>query len=162
MQVKSLSTDADFQAEILLLTKTKCLIWLQEWCDINQVSRTHWKDLYSDVLIIINGQSDRHIRKEVFSCVQEEINEIERKSTEICDLFGWIVIPSTSGFGSHEVFDGNILLETIFQCGNGFQIATSKSKSLHGDRYSAALSILPAEVIQNKASIKRLQRAFSA
>ena len=153
-------TDADFQAEILRITKTKCLPWLKQWCTANNLSRTYWVDLYKDIISLLDG-SDRRVREEVYCCVQEEINEIEAKSREICHLLGWIVIDSTSGLGSHEIYDGNILLETIFQYSNGFALFSSKGSHLHGDIYSAALSLLPATILQHKINVKKLQLSLA-
>jgi hypothetical protein len=151
------TTDAEFQAEILRITRTKCLPWLQEWCQTNKLSRTNWADLYRDIICLINGTDDRNIRQEVFCCIREEILEIERESAKTCHMLGWVVIESTNGLGSHEIFDGNILLETIFQYGNGFTLYGSKDKYLHGDIYSAALSLLPKEILEYKIRIRELE-----
>lgn len=151
-------TDSQLQSEILAMTGTKNLVWLQQWCDSNQLSRTHWIDLYEDILSIINS-SDRQICQEVFSCVQEEMNEIQKQSVNKCKLLGWMIIPS-HGLGSHEIYDGNVLLETIFNYSGGYSIYSSKGRILHGDAYSAALDLLPSAILDYKVAVRKLEQSL--
>jgi hypothetical protein len=156
--------DADFQAEVLDLTYTKCLQWLKEWCELNHVARSSWSDLYEDVLYMMGRTEGRKIQKESSCCVARTISEIEDCSKATCEMLGWVILPSNNqnGFGSHEIYDGNILLDTIVKYGDGYSIFASKRKTLYGDIYTAALEILPAEILENKIQIRKLDKALFA
>jgi hypothetical protein len=157
-------TDAEFQAEIIELTGTKCLPWLKEWCELNHVSRASWSDLYQDALYMMSRIENRKIEKEQSCCVAQTISEIEGSSKATCKLLGWVILPSKNenGFGSHEIYDGNILLDTIVKYGDGYSVFASKRKSLFGDIYTAALETLPPEVLENKIQIRKLDNALFA
>lgn len=157
-------TDANFQAEILDLTYTKCLPWLKEWCQLNHISRASWSDLYEDVLYMMGRTEGRKIQKESSCCVTRTISEIEESSKTTCELLGWVIVPSKNenGFGSHEIYDGNILLDTIVKYGDGYSVFASKRKTLYGDIYTAALEILPAEILKNKIQIRKLNNTLLA
>ena len=86
---------------------------------------------------------------------------LKKYSEKICELLGWVIIPSTSGFGSQEIFDGNILVEIIFQYGGGYSVHNSKNRGLHGDMYSAALDLVSREVIENILNVESLKRSFA-
>jgi hypothetical protein len=157
--LKHQMSDAELQAAILEWTGTKCLIWLQEWCEVNNLSRSKWADLYDDVVSLRIG-SNHTIQQESISCVQQEIKRIEQESQSICDSMGWIILPSY-GIGSHEIFDGNILLENIFQCGNGFTVFGLKQKGVYSDVYSAALELLPEDVLERSINVRNLELALA-
>ena len=155
-------TDAEFQAEIIELTHTQCLPWLKEWCELNRISRSSWSELYQDVLYMMSITENRKIQQEENCCVSREMVRTETSSKVTCELLGWIIIRSRdeNSFGSHEIYDGNILLDIIVEYGGGYSIASERN-TLHGGIYTAALEILPKQILENKVNIRRLENALA-
>lgn len=158
VEPKCLANESEWRSEVLALTKTKYLVRLREWCQLHDLQRSKWIDLYADIIFLLNGGNPQYLERETSCCVQQEMGRIESEAKSICKSLDWIIIRSQH-IGSHEVFDGNILVGNIFYYGFGFSVHHT-FKSLHGDIYSAALELLPPDTLDNKINVNNLEAAF--
>lgn len=174
-------TDAQYQAKCFAITGTRSLHRLKEWCEQHDISQSKWADLTVNIITRIIGPSD-DFKKQVFCCIQEEINEQAQESERICDSLGINVISVTDlyepltpppGSGSHtlkfnpEVYKCELarvieMQDVIYRYGSGEYHTTKTERNGCADPYSAALTLIsPTDLAHGKKLIAE-SRALSA
>lgn len=174
-------TNAQYRDKCFSITGTNSLHRLKEWCERHEISQSTWANLTVNIITRIIGRND-NFKKQVFCCVQEEINERAQASERICDLLGINVIslaelyePLTppSGSGSHTLkFDNEVyqcesaqdidMQDVIYQYGTAEYHTSKTPRDGCADPYSAALTLLsPVDLAHGRKLIAK-SKALSA